>query len=67
MKTQLPDFETTPMTELIKERIQGDDDRRVVHDWLVRKLTYAELGAKYNMSIAKVGRILRRARARLFR
>lgn len=67
MKIKLPEYDTTPMTETIKEKIQGVEERRVVYDWLILKLTYAEIGAKNKISIAKVGRILRNARARIFR
>lgn len=67
MKIKLPDFDNTPMSELIKERIQGDLDRKVIYDNLIRKMSYAEIGAKYNISVSTVGRILRRGRARIFR
>lgn len=67
MKTKLPEYDTTPMIELIKERIQGVTERSVMYDWPILKLTYAEIGAKENISIAKVGRILRHGRARIFR
>lgn len=67
MKIKLPEYDTTPMTEIIKEKIQGIEERRVVYDWLILKLTYAEISAKNRISIAKVGRILRNARARIFR
>jgi len=67
MKIKLPEYDTTPMTEIIKEKIQGIEERRVVYDWLILKLTYAEISAKNKISIAKVGRILRNARARIFR
>lgn len=67
MKIKLPEYDTTPMTETIKEKIQGIEERRVVYDWLILKLTYAEISVKNKISIAKVGRILRSARARIFR
>lgn len=67
MKIKLPEYDTTPMTEIIKEKIQGIEERRVVYDWLILKLTYAEISVKNKISIAKVGRILRNARARIFR
>lgn len=67
MKTKLPDYETTPMTELIKERIQGDLDRKVMYDALIHKLSYAEIAAKHSVSLSTVGRILRRGRAKIFR
>ena len=65
MKIKLPEYDTTPMTETIKEKIQGIEERRVVYDWLILKLTYAEISAKNKISIAKVGRILRNARLRV--
>lgn len=34
MKTKLPEYDTTPMIELIKERIQGVTERSVMYDWL---------------------------------
>ncbi len=67
MKTKLPDYETTPMTDLIKERIQGDLARKVMYDALIRRLSYAEIAAKNNVSLSTVGRILRRGRAKIFR
>ena len=67
MKTKPPEFDNTPMRELIMERIQGQLDRQVLHDWLCNKMCYADIAAKYNVSVATVGRILRRGRARLFR
>lgn len=67
MKTKLPDYETTPMTELIRERIQGDLERKVMYDALIHKASYAEISAKHNISLSTVGRILRRGRAKIFR
>ena len=67
MKTKLPDYETTPMTELIRERIQGDLDRKVMYDALIHKFSYAEIAAKHSISLSTVGRILRRGRAKIFR
>lgn len=67
MKTKLPDFENTPMRDIIMERIQGTTERAVMYDWLVNKMTYAEIGAKHRISIATVGRILRKGRAKIFR
>ena len=67
MKSNLPDFDNTPMKELIKERIQGQLDRQVLYDWLCNKMFDADIAAKYSISVSTVGRILRRGRAKLFR
>lgn len=67
MKTKLPDYETTPMTELIKERIQGKIDRQVMYDYLIGRMYYADIAAKNHISESTVGRIIRRGRARIFR
>lgn len=64
---KLPDFDNTPMKELIMERIQGTTDRQVLYDRLINKMSYADLGAKYSISESTVARILRNGRKRLFR
>jgi DNA-directed RNA polymerase specialized sigma24 family protein len=67
MKTKLPEYETTPMTDLIRERIQGKLERQVMYDYLIGKMYYADIAAKNHISESTVGRIIRRGRARIFR
>ena len=64
---KLPDYDNTPMANLIKERIHDADHRRILFDRLCHGLSYAELQAKYHKSKATIYRILKAGLRALFR
>ena len=66
MKAELPEYDNSPMRQLIMEKIHRQRDRQILFDRLCNEMSYADLEAKYNVSKSTVTRILRKGRERLF-
>ncbi|MBR2086750.1 MAG: sigma-70 family RNA polymerase sigma factor [Oscillospiraceae bacterium] len=66
MKTELPEYDNSPMRQLIMEKIHRQLNRQILFDRLCNEMSYADLAAKYNVSKSTVTRVLRKGRERLF-